>query len=253
MGEFGDHDAAAHRRWRSRVVGAAQGARPARSRSDSPACRPLRCGPPTRSTPSSVWLPGCVAGVPVVPMPCRRRADGARAHAARLRRRRDHRRSAMGRRSRCRRCRSDGEAEWSGGEAGCRSDGVDHVHLRHHRPAEGRRAVASRGGRRSRRLGAGLAVDARRHAGARAATVPRARAGAGRARRVARRVTPGPHRQADAAGVRGGRRHDVLRRANRVVAGVRRAHARRGTARRPAWWSPAARRCRLRCSSRCSR
>ena len=60
-----------------------------------------------------------------------------------------------------------------------------------------------------------------------------------------------PHRQADTAGVRRGRRHDVLRRADGVVADLRRPGARPGAARRAAarvGQRPAARgRVRARC------
>ena len=51
----------------------------------------------------------------------------------------------------------------------------DRLHLRHHRPAQGRGAPPPRDRRHARRAGGRLAVDRRRRAGARAAAVPRAR------------------------------------------------------------------------------
>ena len=98
---------------------------------------------------------------------------------------------------------------------------------------------------RSPRPGSGRAG---RHAGARPAAVPRARAGARRARRAAHRQPPGAHRAADPGGVRGGGRQPVLRRADRLVADRRGPgrRARRWPAR--GCWCPAARRCPRRSS-----
>ena len=61
-------------------------------------------------------------------------------------------------------------------------------------------------------------------------------------------IAPDPHRPADARRVRGGGRIAVLRRPDRVVAGLRRPAAARDCA-APACWSRAARRCRCRSSS----
>ena len=94
---------------------------------------------------------------------------------------------------------------------------ADHLHLGHHRPAQRGAAEWSRDRRRPGRAGPGLAVDIRGHLGARIAALPRARAGVGSARVAARRKPLRAHRKTNARGLRGSRRHPVLRCADGVV------------------------------------
>ena len=73
----------------------------------------------------------------------------------------------------------------------------DRLHLRHHRPAQGRRPPPPGHRRHPGRPGGRLAVDRRRRAGARPAAVPRARPDPGRPRPAAPRrngAPPGPVR-----------------------------------------------------------
>ena len=131
--------------------------------------------------------------------------------------------------------------------AGCHR--ADHVHLRNHGTAEGRRAEPARHRRRHRRAGRGLAVDARRHPGARASAVPRPRP---RARGCSARCGS----ETASCTPENPRRPPTPRPRVRCTSGCRRCGrgwstipTRRWRCRRPGCWCRAARRCRCRCST----
>ena len=126
---------------------------------------------------------------------------------------------------------------------------ADHVHLRNDGTAEGRRAEPARHRRRHRCAVAGVAVDARRHPGARASAVPHPRTRARVAGLAADRKPLRAHRKTHAGRLRRSRRV-------RCTSGCRRCgrewsttSTRRWRCRRPGCWCPAARRCRCRCST----
>ena len=100
-----------------------------------------------------------------------------------------------------------------------RGAGDRRLHVRHHRPAEGRGAAAARHREQPRRAGRGVGVDRRRRRRARAAAVPRARADPRHARPdPARRRRPPPRPLQRRRRGRGaaGRRHDDVRGADDV-------------------------------------
>ncbi len=142
--------------------------------------------------------------------PARRRPGGTSAHPARF--------GGAGGSARPARRRRHVAARAVG-----RLDRAHHLHVRYHRRTQGCPPVASSHRRGARRSGRGVAMDLRRHARPRAAAVPRARSGARRARRAAHRFPPGPHRPSDRRGVCGCAGQPVLRRADGLGAGVRRA------------------------------
>ena len=158
----------------------------------------------------------------------RRRADGARAHPARLGGNRGARCTRVARRHVAahrprRRIRRQGIGRRFGHRAARRRAGARDVHVRHDRTAEGRRAQPWRGCRRSRRARRGMGMDGRRHARPRPSAVPRARSDPRCARSAPRRIAPRPHRPADAGCIRGGRWNALLRCPDRVVTDLCRA------------------------------